>query len=367
VCTSEDPPDAAENGFCHPPDSRFGYTELRISPQNWLSVYVETWMLQILLSEMLGVPVTVETSLEDKNADFYNPESKIEYGVPNDYVAIETSRLFDGDCTKIEQEPGDYIPCSHFIPENWLGQNPESGMEDLFGYDPSTESLDPPIQLGAISQESWFIPKFTAERDPSLLSFLGIQGEANRQKLAERFHRPTSWKDYCELVSNNTCATADSVATRAPEEEEYDTYFVKGLFTGYFRKTDENDCEKNPTTCTGHITDYPCGWSSNVRPVAYWNNIALESNGPMPGSNGYGYSQIVQIMQAANATKSDFLVLWWYPDLDYQRYLGTDAELIKVSKFHIIRVPRSIFCFLHSQEHFHCSGDFAYSRTSVLG
>jgi hypothetical protein len=332
VCNSEDPPDAAEKGYCHLPDSRFDYGEIRISPQNWMSVSVETWVLQILLSEILDVPVTVETSLEDINSNFYDAASRLQFGEPNDFEALETAKLLGGDCTQVEQEPGNYRSCSHFIPENWLGLNPEVGLEDLFGYDPSTEALEPPLQLGSISQEGWHIPRFTAERDPSLLSFMGLEGEENRRKLAERFLRPTSWQAYCEEVSANNCTTPDLVAARAPvDDAENGSYFAHMLYTGHFRQTDENDCDRNPMTCTGHIADFPCGWSSNVRTVAFWHNIALESSGGMPGSRGYEYSQLVQIMMAANATKSDLMILWWYPDLDFQRYLGSDAELMKVS------------------------------------
>lgn len=164
ACHSEDPSDAVERGVCVIPDSGFDYTELRISPQDWVSGAVETWILQILMSEMLGIPVTVETGVKGVNADFYNLESRIEYGRCCDYNAMNNAKEVGGDCTKIKQDIGpdaEYKSCFHFIPENWLGQNPENGLS-IFGYNSSTEAIDPPIQLGAISQESWFIPKFTA-------------------------------------------------------------------------------------------------------------------------------------------------------------------------------------------------------------
>lgn len=172
---------------------------------------------------------------------------------------------------------------------------------------------------------------FCLDRDPTLLSYFGLAGENNRRKLAERFKRPTSWKEYCDTVSTDNCATPDDISKRAPDDTEFDKYFADELYTGHFRMTDKNNCTANPDTCTGHITDYPCGWSSNVKPVTYWNNIALESNGPVEGPGGYGYSQMVEIMRAANATKSDHVILWWFPDLEYQRYLGSDAELVKVT------------------------------------
>lgn len=102
-------------------------------------------------------------------------------------------------------------------------------------------------------------------QDPTLLTHLGLSGEANRRKLAETFLRPTTWKDYCDEVSLNQCQTPDNVTLRAPvDESEYDRFFMEGVYKGHFRKTDDNDCDKNPTTCTGHIADYPCGWTSHV-------------------------------------------------------------------------------------------------------
>ena len=335
VCNSEDPKEFLEKGYCHQPDSRFDYKEIRIHPQNWMSVSVETWILQILLSEILDVPVTVETSLPDMNSNFYDLTSRLQFGMNNDYKAMETAKLLDGDCTQANIDPGqEYQPCSHFIPENWLGLSPETGLTELFGYDPSTEAVDAPLQLGSISQEAWHIPKFTAERDRSLLSFFGLQGEENRHKLAARFKRPTTWGDYCKIVTLDNCATPTRAASRKPQDAaESGSYFVEGLYEGYFRATDANNCTRWKDNCTGHIADFPCGWSSNLRTNTFWNNIALESNGK-EDSGGYSYGELVQIMMAANATKSDLMILWWYPDLDFQRYLGTDSELIKV-RYHI--------------------------------
>ena len=84
------------------------------------------------------------------------------------------------------------------------------------------------------------------------------------------FLRPMKYRDYCNLISPNNCTTPDDVALRPPSATlvdsswlEGDTYFLKEdgqeipTYTGYFHKTEENDCTLNPTTCTGHIADYP--------------------------------------------------------------------------------------------------------------
>ena len=97
------------------------------------------------------------------------------------------------------------------------------------------------------------VTKFTAEADPTILNLHGLQGEANRRKLAETFKRPTTWKDYCELVSTNNCTDPDDVAQRPPQDEsEFDRMHVKDLYTGYFRATESNDCDNHPTTCSAH-------------------------------------------------------------------------------------------------------------------
>ena len=172
--------------------------------------------------------------------------------------------------------------------------------------------------MGVIGEEHWFIPKFTAQRDPSLLGFVGMSGEENRRKLADRFKRPVTWKQYCSEVSITNCLN-DTVATRPPNEEDetdaanMDRFFVPGVYDGHFRKTEENDCDLNPTNCTGHIFDYPCGWSSYVIPQAHYLNISLKGSGPQT-NGGYSYGQLVDAMKAANATKSDIAIYWWTPE-----------------------------------------------------
>ena len=201
--------------------------------------------------------------------------------------------------------------------------------------------LDPPQALGVLGQESWFVTKFTALEDPTLTTYLGMQGEDNRRKLAETFLRPTTWQEYCEQVSLDQCGTDDGVAHRAPKDEtEYDRMFVEGLYTGHFRATDSNDCDKNPINCTGHIADFPCGWSSIVESQAYHLNMALESSGKEPGSKGYSHSQLKEMWYAANATKSNLLMYYWTPDPLYDTFVGTDAELQKV-----VLPPPTAECF----------------------
>jgi hypothetical protein len=166
--------------------------------------------------------------------------------------------------------------------EIWSGQ--EDVIQELLG----KGAVEPKSFIGVIGEEGWQVPKFTAEKDSSLLSHFGLTGEENRQKLAERFLQPTTWGDYCTEASPDGClGDNNTVAVRPPESEvESNSFFVDQLYTGHFRKTELNDCDKWPKNCTGHFLDYPCGWSSFFIQQAHHLNIGLKSNGEQPGSKG---------------------------------------------------------------------------------
>ena len=158
---------------------------------------------------------------------------------------------------------------------------------------------------------SFYVPAFVADRDPTLVSFFGLRGDQNRQKLADTFLRPTTWKDYCEFISLTNCTEADDVAKRYPENEEFGNYYSEGTFTGHFRPTKENNCTANPDSCTGHIVAPPCTWSTNLDAQVYWNGIALESNGPLEPTASYSYGSMIEIWRAAVKTKSNVIMWWW--------------------------------------------------------
>ena len=192
--------------------------------------------------------------------------------------------------------------------------------------------VEPPQSLGTLGLESWFITKFSVKNDPTLISYLGLMGEENRVKLAETFLRPTSWQDYCEMISTNNCTTPDDVAQRSPETiEENEQFYSEGIYTGHFRATDDNNCTANPTNCTGHVADFPCGWNSYMLPQIHYLDIALKSTGPEGPAGGYPYERLVEMWKAANATKSNLMMQYWSPEPLYQEFLGTDAEFISVT------------------------------------
>lgn len=288
-------------------------------------------MLQILLSEILGVPTTLETGMPNAVMQYYDEQNRFQFGTTsNNLQAFRNAvELGDGDCRNIVQngtDPEDYLNCAHVIPEVWTARSKqvqEYIREDI---------LDPPLGLGALGVEGWYIPKYTAETDPSLTSWIGMQGEENRHKMARTFKRPTTWIDYCEQESADNCTTPDAVAKRPPEDDwERNRLHKSGAYTGYFRPTELGDCEVNPTNCTGHIGDFPCGWGGALEATCHWLNIALESNGQEPNSGGYSYGQLAQMWRAANETRNHVAMMWVVPDPVYEEFLGTDFEFVKVT------------------------------------
>ena len=145
------------------------------------------------------MPVTIETGSADANVNFYDPAGRFEYGVGYDMEGLELASVV-GDCRKVEQKTDEpYRGCGHAILEIW------SGQEDVISGLLEKNAVERPSYIGVIGEEGWLIPKYTGDKDSSLLSYFGLMGEENREKLADRFLRPTSWQDYCNEVSNSSC------------------------------------------------------------------------------------------------------------------------------------------------------------------
>lgn len=235
---------------------------------------------------------------------------------------IFSRSLKDADCRRASRTEDNYQTCSHFIPEGW--GNPLTHILN--------DDIEPPQGVGILGTEAWFMTKFTAQAYPEFVSYHGMVQPESRQKLAQVFKRPTTWADYCSLVSKDNCTTPDDAAKRAPDDQdEGQRMFVDGLYTGHFRFTEKNNCTLFPDTCTGHIANYPCGWSSNMEINTYHLGIPLDpNNGPNGGPNGYSQTQLMEIWDAANATRSHLIMMWWYPEPLYQKYQGTDAEFQRV-------------------------------------
>lgn len=314
VCNSQDPPSVIEQGLCRP--SPLNYTEVRIQSQSWETGLFVTWVMQVLLSELLDVPTSIETSWHEKQVNFYNYESKLSYGFSNDVEALE--RAADAkDCVPLTKSLEGYLSCSHVISEVWGAHRwtPDLVKRDI---------IEPAQPMGELGQEGWYIPLYTVKHDPSLVTWTGLVGDANREKLAETFKKPFSWGQYCELISADNCATPDETAVRAPktEHEEW-LFFVEGFYTGFFNATEINDCTANPQ-CKGHMVDFPCGWSSYVEPTLYHLDIALEST-------KYWYEAMKEIWRAANATKNHVIMLYANPDGLVPEFIDSDFAFQRVS------------------------------------
>jgi hypothetical protein len=320
ICHSDDPPEALSGGACRL--SPIDYLEVRIQSQNWESAFFGAWILQIVLSEILDVPVSIETGTEGLSVDFYDVNSRFDYG--KNSLDPLTTAFEVGDCRLVKQSQT-YEPCAHMVPESWQENRIEAPALVARGV------IEPPAALGALAGQFWYVPRLTAQRDASLANYNGLQGEANREKLARVFKRPTTWQDYCDLVSDSQCLETDNnVTARLPQTPvEASAYFVPGLYTGHFRASPENNCTASPDTCTGHFTDFPCSWASFFPQQSHHLGIALESNGNEP-NGGYVYGELKQIWAAANATKSDIMMFWWTPEALFEDYLGTDYEFTRV-------------------------------------
>ena len=95
-----------------------------------------SWLLQILLSEILGVPSTLETGTKDAKLNFYDSDLRFDYGKSNVFDAMVyatnhgcssaktgVARTGDGPAghheEQGEEEEVEYQPCGHVLPEAW--------------------------------------------------------------------------------------------------------------------------------------------------------------------------------------------------------------------------------------------------------
>ncbi|CAB9514541.1 Receptor-type guanylate cyclase gcy [Seminavis robusta] len=332
VCNSNDPPEAATLGYCQN-SPLLDYTEVRMAGQNWESNIISAWLLQIILSELLEVPTTIEVGVAGDHGgpggsqlDFHNPDADYAYGGGDFRYGELVTAARVKDCGTLDRQASsdDYQACFHLAPEVWY--------EDRFG-DTSVqlEGAEPPLELGALGYQSFYVIKYTAQNDTSLNSYLGMGGEQNRRKMAETFPRPTTWSEYCDQVSPTNCQTPDETATRPPAtEEEKGYYFLQDGYHGHFRYTEQNDCDRYPLYCTGFFADLPCGWGSYASQQLYHNKIALASENPHDPAGGFNPTYMRQLYAAANYTQNNLMVYW--PDLTilYHAFMGSPAEFTRV-------------------------------------
>lgn len=124
ICGSEDPPEALALGYCRA--SPFDYPEIRLSGAvGWETAFMGAWIVQILLSEILEIPTSVEMGMPGIAANLYDSESRMDYGVATDWSAMATSHeLFQSEgqtCQSLlaynsNLDEEDYRSCGHFQP-----------------------------------------------------------------------------------------------------------------------------------------------------------------------------------------------------------------------------------------------------------
>ena len=299
--------------YCEPPV--LPYDEVRVHNTDWESAMMYAWIVQIFLSEFLQVPTTAGMNNEDTPlGSFYAPTMPMSFSAKTyPWEELVTANEMGGRCELTDND------CVHVMPEVWNSQEKRWSQYLKDGH------IDQISGTGEVGRGSWYVPVHTAKMYPELVSYHGLTGQ--REKLASIFNRPTSWGEYCELHSPTNCTDDDGVAFRLPaDEEEKVMYFKNELYTGYFHPTDKNDCDLNPKTCSGHIVDSPCYWDGDAFGQAYWNNIAMESDGPLPENNGYSYGQMIEIWRAANATQAHVAMFWWTLEPLIEEFQGTPYQ-----------------------------------------
>jgi len=321
TCGSQDPKDAVDRGLCLP--SPLNYTEIRIESQNWESALFHTWILQILLTEMLDVPVSIETSFFEYVTNFYDEHMRVEYGWSDDERALARATRVDGDCVPFTSQMDGYLACAHYIPQS---KTSARWTPEFI----ANKTLEPTQSCGTMGMEGWYIPLHTAQIYPELRHYSALVGEENRHKLARIFRRPITWVQYCEWVSPHNCSKPDHIASGFPEQRDWWKFHVPGNFQGHFIDTEENNCTKYPSNCTGDFIDFPCGWSSYALPTLYHLNIGLRSYGANGPPKGYWKTQIDEIWRAANATKEHVMMMFLKPDPLYTEFVGTDYAFTRV-------------------------------------
>jgi len=166
ICNSDDASHFLDKGICKMKDAIFNYTELRIAPNNWESPIFIAWVIQIILSEILGVPVSIESGSKEKteqrkflnfydldNSFFFPPE-------PNAFSYLQEANNHDGECIGKTEKP-----CAHFMPEVWV-TIPENFKDN------ATVQAN-----GLVATLGIYIPMYTVEKYPS---FAGHVGPRNR-------------------------------------------------------------------------------------------------------------------------------------------------------------------------------------------
>ena len=127
VCSSDDihnnrkSNSTSSQSHCSVPE--FNYPEIRIAPGNWESSIFQAYITQIVLSEILGVPSTLESGSRDVLLSFYDETNSFPY--PNRAYGYDDLKIANeapgGDCAYVLKQDAE-ATCAHVLPEVWAGQ-----------------------------------------------------------------------------------------------------------------------------------------------------------------------------------------------------------------------------------------------------
>ena len=163
ICNSDDAPHLLDNGVCKMKDAIFNYTELRIAPNDWESPIFITWVIQIILSEILGVPVSIESGSKEKAGqskflNFYDLNNSFFFPPNNAFSSLHEANMHGGECTGKAEKP-----CAHFMPEVWVTP-PEDFKNNV-----TVQANGMATRLGI------YTSKYTVEKYPSFAGYVGLR------------------------------------------------------------------------------------------------------------------------------------------------------------------------------------------------
>ena len=122
ICNSDDDITPEDKKICRKSTlaDYFLYDEVRIAPSNWEAAVMMAWIYQILLTEVVEVPVTLENgdgkigvgSFYDRTNGFTFVDGEYERDI---ITTIWEAERVGGNCTKTDK------PCAHMLPDVWEG------------------------------------------------------------------------------------------------------------------------------------------------------------------------------------------------------------------------------------------------------
>lgn len=249
--------------------------------------------------------------------NFYDPGAAFGYGTAYGLATALTEGAADPTCAK---QP-DGTQCAHAQLECWSGQKPilTRGVE--------AKELEFGGANGMVGQMKWYISHWAVEKEPSLATYFGLQDKA---KTAKYLKKPIAWGEYCEKYSPNNCTASCATchASSLPKEGDKKKYFTSADptsgYMGYFHFDG-----------VGHIVVPPCTWSVLPDAKLHYNGLAhsLIRDGTIDAAGGYGYGDILQIMEAGARNHEATLSWWWAPDAALNRYAqkqDKDAEWFRL-------------------------------------